>query len=270
MYARATSCMYWPNMRDDIVRMRASCSFCNTIAPSNPSPPPHPVINPAYPFSDVCADFFEYSLRSYLVIVDRYSNWISIFHLSSDTSSNIIMILRDYCICWGVPQSISTDGASNFTSNEIEEWLRRWGIHHRVSSYHYPRSNKRAEVSVKSAKRMIMNNLGPNGTLHSDKMARALLLDRNCPDPLTGLSPAQVIFGRVLGDHLPLQPAHFSVRAEWRQTAEMRERALAQRHVVKKQEASISLPSAWETLSWCRTNPPSRLEDGPRQEKLLK
>ena len=87
-----------------------------------------------YPFSDVCADFFEYSLRSYLVIVDRHSNWISIFHLSSDTSSNIIMILRDYCICWGVPQSISTDGASNFTPNEIEEWLRRWGIHHRVSS----------------------------------------------------------------------------------------------------------------------------------------
>ena len=84
-----------------------------------------------------------------------------------------------------------------------------------------------------------MNNLGPNGTLHSDKMARALLLDRNCPDPLTGLSPAQVIFGRVLGDHLPLQPAHFSVRAEWRQTAEMRERALAQRHVVKKEVLTI-------------------------------
>jgi hypothetical protein len=98
MYARATSCMYWPNMRDDIVRMRASCSFCNTIAPSNPSPPPHPVINPAYPFSDVCADFFEYCSRSYLSIVDRYSNWISIFHLSGDTSANIIKVLRDYCI----------------------------------------------------------------------------------------------------------------------------------------------------------------------------
>ena len=235
MYARATSCMYWPRMRDDIVRVRASCSLCNTIAPSNPSPPPHPVVQPAYPFSDICADFFEYSSKSYLVIVDRYSNWISIFHLSSDTSSNIIKALREYCICWGVPQSISTDGAANFTSNEIEEWLRRWGIHHRVSSYYYPRSNKRAEVGVKSAKRMIMNNLGPNGTLHSDKMARALLLHRNCPDPLTGLSPAQVIFGRVLRDHLPLQPGHFSVRAEWRQTAEMRERALAQRHMTKKE-----------------------------------
>ena len=80
-----------------------------------------------------------------------------------------------------------------------------------------------------------MNNLGPNGALHSDKMARALLLHRNCPEPLTGLSPAQVIFGRVLRDPLPLQRGHFSVQAEWRQTAEMRERALAQRHMTKKE-----------------------------------
>ena len=236
MYARATSCVYWPNMRDDIVKMRAGCAFCNTIAPSNPSPPPHPIINPAFPFSDICADFFEYSSKTYLAIVDRYSNWLSIFHLTNDTSANIIKIIRNYCICWGVPQSLSTDGASNFTSREIEMWLRRWGIHHRVSSYYYPRSNKRAEVAVKSAKRMIMNNLGPNGSLDSDRMARALLLHRNCPDPITGLSPAQVIFGRVLRDHIPLQPGKFSVRAEWRQTAEMRERALAQRHMAKKEE----------------------------------
>lgn len=233
MYARATSCMYWPNMRDDIVKMRASCASCNLIAPSNPSCPPHPVCHPAYPFSDICADFFQYSGKSYLVVVDRYSNWLSIFHLPTDTSAEIIKILRRYCMTWGVPESISTDGASNFTSTEIEDWLRRWGIHHRVSSHYYPRSNKRAEVSVKSSKRMIMNNLGPNGSLDSDKIARAALLHRNCPDPLTGLSPAQVIFGRVLRDHLPLQPGHFSVRAEWRQNAERRENALAHRHVIK-------------------------------------
>ena len=146
---------------------------------------------------------------------------------------------------WGVPESISTEGAANFTSAELEDWLQRWGIHHRVSSYYYPRSNKRAEVSVKSAKRMIMNNLGPNGSLDSDKIARAALLHRNCPDPLTGLWPAQVIFGRVLRDHLPLQPGHFSVRAEWRQNAERRENALAHRHVIKHEaltKGSKNLP----------------------------
>ena len=128
--------------------------------------------------------------------------------------------------------------AANFTSKEIEDWLQRWGIHHRVSSSYYPRSNKRAEVGVKSAKRMIMNNLGPAGSLDSDKIGRALLQHRNCPDPITGLSPAQVVFGRVLRDHLPLQPGHFAVRSEWRLSAELRERALAQRHLAKHDQLS--------------------------------
>ena len=61
---------------------------------------------------------------------------------------------------------------------------------------------------------------------------------RNCPDPITGLSPAQVVFGRVLRDHLHLQPGHFAVRSEWRLSAELRERALAQRHLAKHDQLS--------------------------------
>ena len=150
MYSRAVSCMFWPNMRDDIAKVRASCSSCNFNAPSNPTQPPHPLQHPAYPFSDICADFFEHSSHSYLVIVDRYSNWLSLFKLSQDTSANIIRVLRDYFTTWGVPQSISTDGDKNFTSRELETWLQRWDVFHRLSSAYYPRSNKRAEVAVKS------------------------------------------------------------------------------------------------------------------------
>ena len=161
-----------------------------------PTQPPHPLRHPAYPFSDICADFFEHSSHSYLVVVDRYTNWLSLFKLSQDTSTNIIKVLREYFTTCGATQSISTDGDKNFTSRELETWLQRWDVHHRLSSAYYPRSNKRAEVAVKSGKRMIMDNTGPAGTLHTDKIARALLQHRNCPDPTTGLSPAQIIFGK--------------------------------------------------------------------------
>ena len=86
---------------------------------------------------------------------------------------------------------------------------------------------------VKSAKRMIRDKLGPADTLNTDKLARALLQHRNCPDPNTGMSPSQVIFGHVLRDHLPLQPGKFQIREEWRLDAELRERAFARRHLAK-------------------------------------
>ena len=83
-----------------------------------------------------------------------------------------------------------------------------------------------------------MDNTGPAGTLHTDKIARALLQHRNCPDPTTGLSPAQVIFGRVLKDHLAIKPGAFPVRQEWRLEADLREKALARRHILKQEQLS--------------------------------
>ena len=171
MYARAVSCLYWPSMRDDILHTRAACSDCNLNAPSNPTPPPHPVHHPDYPFSDICSDFFEYSSKSYLVIVDRYSNWLSLFQLPSDNSSHLIKTLRNYCVTWGVARSLSSDGDSVFTSREMTDWLQRWDVQQRLSAAYYPRSNKRAEIAVKSGKRMIMSNVGPAGTLDTDRVA---------------------------------------------------------------------------------------------------
>ena len=60
---------------------------------------------------------------------------------------------------------------------------------------------------------------------------RALLAQRNTPDSLTGLSPAQVLFGRPLRDFLPLSPGKYVPRVGWRLTAEQREDAHAKRHI---------------------------------------
>ena len=81
-----------------------------------------------------------------------------------------------------------------------------------------------------------MDNTGPGGSLQTDKIARALLQHRICPDPATGLSPAQIIFGRVLKDHLSIKPGAFPVRPEWRLQADLREKALAHRHILKQEQ----------------------------------
>ena len=75
-----------------------------------------------------------------------------------------------------------------------------------------------------------MDNLGSNGSLNTDQLARALLAHRNCPDPETGLSAAQIIFGRELRDHLPALVSRYQPRQEWRLEADLRARALAKRH----------------------------------------
>ena len=78
MTARAESSVFWPGITPAITALWANCSHCNTMAPSQTSAPPFPPTTPVYPFQSICADFFQYKGFNYLVIVDRYSNWLII------------------------------------------------------------------------------------------------------------------------------------------------------------------------------------------------
>ena len=99
---------------------------------------------------------------------------------------------------------LTSDGASVFTNGECKDFFHRGGwVYHRVSSAYYPQANRQSELAVKSTKHLIMENVGNNGQLDTDQLACALLIHRNTPDPMTGLSPSKILFARVLRDHLP-------------------------------------------------------------------
>ena len=64
-------------------------------------------------------------------------------------------------------------------------------------------SRDRAELVVKSTKRLIEDNVGLDGELDTERFLRAILIKRNTPDPVTKLSPAEIVFGRKLRDTMP-------------------------------------------------------------------
>ena len=53
---------------------------------------------------------------------------------------------------YGVPERITTDGRTAYTSHEMGKFLKDWGVeHHQTAAYH-PYSNLRAEGAVRSVK----------------------------------------------------------------------------------------------------------------------
>ena len=130
----------------------------------------------------------------YLIVIDRYSNWPVICQ-SVTGAKGLIDQLRISFTTFGVPEEMATDGGPEFTSGQTKQFLKDWGIHHRLNSVAFPHSNCRAEIGVKSMKRLITGNVGNSGDLNTDKFQRAVLAHRNTPDPLTKQSPAQIIFG---------------------------------------------------------------------------
>ena len=146
---------------------------------------------------------------------------------SGGGSKDLIWFLRKHFEDFGVPEDLTSDGGPEFVACEVQSFLKRWGVKQRLSSAYYPRANTRAELGVKSMKRLLRNNTTMSGSLNCDKFSRAILEFRNTPCRDLGVSPSNILFGRNLKDQLPTTTDNLKVRKEWRFDRDMREQALA-------------------------------------------
>ena len=230
MHDRAIQCVYWPGLYNDLEKLRESCVDCNRVAPSQPNLPPYTPVSPDYPFQMIVADFCDLKGKSWLVIADRFTGWISVYHFDREASTEqVIKIFKNSFSTFGVAVNLSTDNDVRFRSHSFQEFLKSWGVSHRVSSDYNPHSNLRAETAVKSAKRILLDNTKSDGSPIWDKVSRAVMQHRNTPLNDLKLSPAQLVFGRPIRDFLPVKPNMFKPSEVWVDNAEKRELAMKKR-----------------------------------------
>ena len=241
MTLRAQGSVWWPGITPQIKETRDKCKNCIEHAPSQPSAPPLPLPQPDYPFQCLASDYFQESGHHYLVIADRFSGWPTVQFCGRSTASagKLIECLREYFAMHGIPEEISTDGGSTYMAYETQKFLSDYGVRHRVSSVAYPHSNQRAELAVKSMKRLCRENTNRDGSLNSDKFLRAVMSYRNTPDRDTERSPAQVIFGRNLRDFLPAPMRRLQPQPQWLLLRDDRERALRKRALQNTEKLSV-------------------------------
>jgi hypothetical protein len=229
MRARAMDSVYWPDYTVDISRVRDQCAHCHQMSKSNPMQPPSDITHPDYPFQMICSDYFTFNGKDYVVTVDRYSNWPMVYR-SEHGAEGLVKRLRETFVTFGIPEELTSDGGPQFTAGKTQDFLKTWGVKHRISSVANPHANCRAELAVKSVKRMITDNISASGSLDVDKFQRALLIYRNSIDPETKASPALILFGRPIRDAIPILMGRYSPHETWKELLQHREMALARRH----------------------------------------
>ena len=131
------------------------------------------------------------------MVGDRLSGWVEVFGSAAGTdltgAAGLIRHLRSFFATFGVSEELSKNGGPQFMAGQTAYFLSHWGIRHCLSSAHFPQSNGRAEVAVKTAKHLLTSNTGQTGSLNNDKFLQAILQLRNTPDSDCNISPAQII-----------------------------------------------------------------------------
>lgn len=143
--------------------------------------------------------------HAYLVYANKLTGWLEATHLAKGTALCAIMDqLRRHYVRWGAPEQLSMDGGTDLGSEEMKAFLKKWGVCVRLSSAYHPQSNGRAEAALKSAKRVLLDNVGADGSTDNDKTSLGLLQYLNTPLPDIDKSPAQLASGQQLRDGVPV------------------------------------------------------------------
>ena len=185
-----------------------------------------------WPFQQIVMDIFHVGHVAYLACADRLTIWLILYHLKPGhaTTSKLMSICRHRFQTYGTPDGLSTDGGPPFTSSLFQEFLQTWCVRHRLSSVAYPQSNGRAELAVKTAKRIVNGNTDPRASLDNNNVARAILQYRNTPIQGIGLSPAQLLLHHRLRDPIPSQPTLYKLHLEKLAAAQRRDELLHHRN----------------------------------------
>ena len=121
MRMRAEKSFFWPQMASDIANKRQMCRSCDATAPSQ-SPP----TIPEYPFQHVCTDYFSLAGHNFCLVVDRFNNWLQVFH-GRGGSSNLISMLGNLFHSFGIPKTMTSDGGPEYKSEQTGDFLRKLG-----------------------------------------------------------------------------------------------------------------------------------------------
>ena len=215
MLANARERLFWPGIAASLFQIRTQCRGCNEITPSQARESLTKPTTPQFPFEQTVVDFCDI-----LTFADRYTSWVEASLMKDPTAKKVCNNLQSWFCTYGAPQEQASDGGPPFQSQECQQFLKDWGIKQHLSSAHYLH-NRRAELAVKTARRILLNNINSAGRLQNDHTTRALMVHCNTPAQDVGISPAMMLNGQPIKDHLP--PAfrdHLPVHPHWKEIRE--------------------------------------------------
>ena len=128
---------FWPIILEDCFEYYKGCQNCQCFGNIQKSPASamNPIIQ-SWPFRgwgiDLTGQIFSPSSKGYkfiLVATDYFTKWVEAIPLKTVTSKNMVDFIKKHIVyCFGIPQTITTNQGTMFTSEELRDFAASLGI----------------------------------------------------------------------------------------------------------------------------------------------
>ena len=130
---RAKMSVWWPGLSDEISTMVENCSHCEIRRTTQCSEPLVTTPLTDRTWSHLAADLCELKGKKYLVVIDYYSRYLEIIHLTMTTSRAVILQFKDRFAGWGLCDKITTHNGPQFSSDEFKQFVNDYTFQHVTS-----------------------------------------------------------------------------------------------------------------------------------------
>ena len=136
-------------MTADIKAQISGCAACQKFQPRQPAETLSNELSTIQQWICLATDIFEHGGKSYLIVVNRFSKFITVHKVSDHSSECTVATFLQIFSEFGVPDEIHSDRGTNFTSQLFLSFCKGLDIKLSFSSaYHHSRNPAERAVCI--------------------------------------------------------------------------------------------------------------------------
>ena len=189
--------IYFPNIDKMTEEEIRNCLPCQAVGKQNTPAPLNITPTPKHVWEIINTDYLGPLPNGWylFVLIDQKSKYPEVEFIRNTSADTLIPCLKRIISTFGIPDTIISDNGPPFTSYQLKEFFRHYGINHRRITPRWPQSNGQVERFMKPLMKVIQ-------TAHLERrdwksaVYDFLFAYRNTPHCTTHIAPSTLIFNR--------------------------------------------------------------------------